>query len=1256
MNLDTCGCCEGTEVITPIPIVNRPGLSALDYRIGTHATFLETMLARLSALGIPLKELGIPLSATDDPESLIYPLRGLTTRSTDDPAVAFLDAWAIVTDILTFYQERIANEGYLPTATERRSILQLARLVGYTLRPGVASSVFLAYTLEDGHDTTIPAGSRAQSLPGPGQLPQSFETSVDLAARSKWNNLQPRASIPQHVALIKIFVQGEDTTKDPARLTLLDTDTTDGAVLLQGTGTGLKKNSAVLFVFSEKPGEQIFSHTLTVEPNAAKKYTRVTFAPDLMPLVFLRAIRQIVERYLDLATFGITANDPHVSSVVQALQDGDKQLSVILSQTVPPDVAIALVFLIQLHALLKALAVIIILYIEQWCPLYDQAVKDGATGPADWLAGLITDLKESISRIPLPPSVASIESDLCTPTATASLGLLVRQLTKPPSSPPVDAIQLQRDVTKVFARKGDIVPQLIKALNPTITTTFYDAYANADVTVNPPLKSFYAFRVKASAFGHNALCQQTSFTSGIYTYKEWNLVSTDTDQYALYLDAVYDQIVPESWVAIEYVATPDQAGESSVVRINALQVCKVKQVDTLSRSDYGPSTKVTRLTFYQPWFAYQPGQEGESIPLSLLRGLTIYAQSEEMELAEQVLDEDVQGSDVELDDLYDGLQSGRWAIVSGERTDVPNTAGVRTGELVMLASVTQDVRQARAIPQPGTSPFPSAPNPGGQPGGSTGPQHGATPQVQPEAQVQEPAAASSEAQTSHEEGQEPAAASSEAQVPHEEAQASTGGEALPPQLPPEEGAISVSPIGAGTRLERLLGASLPPEILQRAQVAINNPPPSDGQSPGNLPGDKVHTFLHFAAPLQYTYKRDTVQIAGNVVHATHGETQNEVLGSGDGSKSMQRFTLRKSPLTYVSAIASTGIESTLAVRVNDILWHETDNLDAASPKDRTYITQADDQAKTTIIFGNGTHGARLPTGPENVKAVYRVGIGKPGNVDTGQISLLATRPLGVKGVNNPLPAAGGADKESRDQGRRNVPLATLSLDRIVSTQDYADFARTFAGIGKASAINLPLGRQQLVHLTIAGLDNIPITKTSDLYLNLFQTLRQFGNPSTPLRVDIAEVKLLVISAQIRILPDYKLEFVAPNIRTALYTAFGFEQRDLGQTVYQSEVLSVIQGVPGVAYVDLALMDAIDQQTLLDALNTIHAEELQEANTGQQPANPTADLTALLGLDTPNYVEAQLARPDPTADGGVAPAQLVFLDADVPDTLILTELN
>ena len=112
-----CGCCQGTEPLTPLDIASRPGLDALSYRVGTHSSFLETMKAGLSS------------------EALFK----LTTRDGSDPAIAWLDAWAVVADVLTFYQERIANEGFLRTATERRSVLELARLVGYEPRPGVAA-------------------------------------------------------------------------------------------------------------------------------------------------------------------------------------------------------------------------------------------------------------------------------------------------------------------------------------------------------------------------------------------------------------------------------------------------------------------------------------------------------------------------------------------------------------------------------------------------------------------------------------------------------------------------------------------------------------------------------------------------------------------------------------------------------------------------------------------------------------------------------------------------------------------------------------------------------------------------------------------------------------------------------------------------------------------------------------------------------------------------------------------------------------
>lgn len=117
-----CGC--GATATTPLPLANRPGLPSLAYRVGTYADFRATMQDDLSDSSLPA-------------------LAGLRTRELDDASMAILDAWAVGADVLSFYQERIANEGFLRTATERRSVHELARLVDYRLRPGVSASVYL---------------------------------------------------------------------------------------------------------------------------------------------------------------------------------------------------------------------------------------------------------------------------------------------------------------------------------------------------------------------------------------------------------------------------------------------------------------------------------------------------------------------------------------------------------------------------------------------------------------------------------------------------------------------------------------------------------------------------------------------------------------------------------------------------------------------------------------------------------------------------------------------------------------------------------------------------------------------------------------------------------------------------------------------------------------------------------------------------------------------------------------------------------
>lgn len=192
-----CGCCSGVRALTPSAIENRPNLPEISYRSGTHSDFLSSMLAALSSKALPT-------------------LGGLRTRDADDPTLALLDAWAVSCDVLTFYTERLANESYLGTAVERTSLQELGKLIGYRLNPGVAAETSLAFSLEPKAAiasalpkdpgllppavpgaVTLPTGLRVQSIPGPGEKPQVFETVEEIEARPEWNVL-PLATTRPH--------------------------------------------------------------------------------------------------------------------------------------------------------------------------------------------------------------------------------------------------------------------------------------------------------------------------------------------------------------------------------------------------------------------------------------------------------------------------------------------------------------------------------------------------------------------------------------------------------------------------------------------------------------------------------------------------------------------------------------------------------------------------------------------------------------------------------------------------------------------------------------------------------------------------------------------------------------------------------------------------------------------------------------------------------------------------------------------------
>ncbi len=358
------------------------------------------------------------------------------------------------------------------------------------------------------------------------------------------------------------------------------------------------------------------------------------------------------------------------------------------------------------------------------------------------------------------------------------------------------------------------------------------------------------------------------------------------------------------------------------------------------------------------------------------------------------------------------------------------------------------------------------------------------------------------------------------------------------------------------------------------------------------------TLLVLEGELARPYRRDSVQIAANVIRATHGEGVQEPLGSGDAAKPFQTFVLRQSPVTHVFADTPTGRRSTIELRVDGVLWEEVPSLFGRGPSERVYILRIDDDAKATARFGDGRTGTRLPTGPENVSAAYRKGIGVAGNLDAGKLTLPLTRPLGVRGVTNLLPATGGTDPEVLADARANAPLTVLTLGRIVSLDDYADFARAFEGVAKAHATWVWGDDGKAVFVTVAGTNGDAVPEDGPVQRSLLDAMATAGDAHVGVTVRSYEAVGFRVGGTIERDPVLLAEQVLADAEAALAEHFAFTARAFGQPVPLSELLAVLHGVAGVVAVDL------------DALYTGSVPALNRALVARVPV-PGDDVAAAL---------------------------------------------
>ncbi|OUL36284.1 putative baseplate assembly protein [Nostoc sp. 106C] len=850
---------------------NPPGLSALAYRIGTHPTLFQRLLADLPTQKIP----------HPDAQKPQQPLHSLTTQHLDDPAIALLDAWAVVGDVLTFYQERIANEGYLRTATEDRSILELSRTVGYKLNPGVAASTYLTFTVEDtpgaAQEVTVPAGTRVQSIPkAPGELPQTFETIAQMKARVEWNSLKPDIS-PKF-----------DTPK-------FDQDTT--ALSLQGTNTRLQPGDRILII-SDTGGDNTAPLPVSSDPNANPLKREFRF------FLTLESVETDAQNNFTLIRWNNNTKQTLPAVLVNATHSSANNLQVFAFR--------------QQASLFGHNA-------RKWSELSPESKRKYS--PSQLVSETINCTGITIKFNNNAFFQTSISNDDIITVANQS-----------------------KTVVKVSKEKKII----------TVDSSFIPDLPEIESFIYNPVTS------------------------------EWSQFSIQNQK--IDLNAVYSNVLPGSWVLLNQDKLSFQT-----------ELYQVENSSTVFRSDFELAGKVTRIKV----------TSSNNLKEFDLRETTIFIQSEQLPLfkkPQELPSINRQNPRIKLAQSIPSLEPGRTVIIK----DKTNT------EIAFV---------------------------------------------------------------------------------------------------------------------------------------------------GSMDDSQTLTLSH---DLHHDYDTASVTIDANVVPATHGETvEKEVLGSGNGGQANQRFKLKKPPLTYISAATASGSKSTLQVYVNNVLWQEVSSLEEQDARSQCYIVQIDDRGECIIIFGDGIHGSRLPSGQENVVATYRSGIGQVGEVKAGSLILLQNRPLGIRDVTNLYDATGAGNRETSLHIRDNTPRTVRTLERIVSLRDFQNFTQSFAGIGKAQAVILWTGQTKLIHITIAADDGQQVESNSALFTNLKQAIvSHMSNPLQAVEIQSYEPLYFNIEATVWIDPRYQENNVKQIIESTLNQIFSFAKREFGQAVAASEVIEIIQNVAGVLAVNL----------------------------------------------------------------------------------------
>lgn len=153
-----------------------------------------------------------------------------------DVGIMLTEVMSALGDEMAYYQDRIAREAYLETASQRLSLRHHARLVDYNIHDGLGGSGWLNITVSGANSTNVPAGTQVQATSDKGK-PIIYEVGrgltdslngLSFAVNATLNELTPHVWDEDDLCInrgaTELFVEGhiatdfifDDPVEDPS--------------------------------------------------------------------------------------------------------------------------------------------------------------------------------------------------------------------------------------------------------------------------------------------------------------------------------------------------------------------------------------------------------------------------------------------------------------------------------------------------------------------------------------------------------------------------------------------------------------------------------------------------------------------------------------------------------------------------------------------------------------------------------------------------------------------------------------------------------------------------------------------------------------------------------------------------------------------------------------------------------------------------------------------------------------------------------